>query len=102
MTTIETKDHDDWLADVRDRLQRNCDEHAANLLDLTATTPDPTEASAHAALLAATRQGLADATEALRRIEEGTYGGCEVCGATIPLERLEIIPQARTCVSCRR
>jgi RNA polymerase-binding transcription factor DksA len=99
MTTIDITDG--WLADARDRLARTRDEHTANLLDLTAVTPEPGETDAHAALLAATRQGLADATEALRRIEEGTYGRCEICGATIPLERLEIIPQARTCVSCR-
>jgi DnaK suppressor protein len=39
---------------------------------------------------------------ALRRIEEGTYGKCERCGETIPAERLEALPTARLCVSCKQ
>jgi DnaK suppressor protein len=39
---------------------------------------------------------------ALRRIEEGTYGKCERCGETIPVERLEALPTARLCVSCKQ
>ncbi len=34
---------------------------------------------------------------ALRRIEDGTYGVCEVCGEEIELDRLEANPAARTC-----
>lgn len=102
MTTIDTVDHDDWLADIRDRLTQARDEQFARVNELTATTPDAAEAAAHAAMLAAARQSLADATAALQRIEDGSYGRCEVCGAAINPERLEIIPHARTCVSCRR
>ncbi|WP_018215292.1 TraR/DksA family transcriptional regulator [Salinispora vitiensis] len=39
---------------------------------------------------------------ALTRLEEGTYGFCEGCGAAIPVERLEIFPSATTCVSCKQ
>jgi RNA polymerase-binding transcription factor DksA len=38
---------------------------------------------------------LADIEDALRRLEEGTYGRCEVCGRPIPDERLEAFPTAR-------
>jgi RNA polymerase-binding transcription factor DksA len=31
---------------------------------------------------------LADVEHALRRLDEGTYGTCEVCGKVIPDERL--------------
>jgi DnaK suppressor protein len=34
---------------------------------------------------------------ALKRIEEGTFGSCEVCGAEIAPERLEANPSATTC-----
>ena len=37
---------------------------------------------------------------ALRRIEAGLYGVCEVCGTAIPMERLEVLPYATTCVTC--
>jgi RNA polymerase-binding transcription factor DksA len=36
-------------------------------------------------------------THALKRIEEGTYGVCEIGGETIEVERLEANPAARTC-----
>ncbi|WP_018219903.1 TraR/DksA family transcriptional regulator [Salinispora pacifica] len=39
---------------------------------------------------------------ALTRLEEGTYGFCEGCGAAIPVERLEIFPSATTCVTCKQ
>jgi DnaK suppressor protein len=36
----------------------------------------------------------------LERIEEGTYGQCEECGAKIPKSRLNAIPYATLCVRC--
>ena|SRR5438128_1941849 len=36
----------------------------------------------------------------LTLIEAGTYGRCEDCGEPIPVERLEILPAATTCVFC--
>ena len=41
---------------------------------------------------------LADVEHALRRLDDGTYGTCEVCGKVIPDERLEAIPTARLCL----
>ncbi|HEY2428208.1 MAG TPA: TraR/DksA C4-type zinc finger protein [Acidimicrobiales bacterium] len=38
---------------------------------------------------------LTDIDDALRRLEDGTYGQCEVCGRPIPDERLEANPTAR-------
>jgi DnaK suppressor protein len=37
---------------------------------------------------------------ALERIEDGTYGECEECGAKIPKTRLNAIPYATMCVKC--
>ena len=41
---------------------------------------------------------LADVEHALRRLDDGTYGTCEVCGKPIPDERLEAMPAARLCL----
>jgi DnaK suppressor protein len=38
--------------------------------------------------------------EALERIERGEYGTCSDCGEPIPIERLEALPTATTCVQC--
>ncbi|GLV59683.1 hypothetical protein KDH_65090 [Dictyobacter sp. S3.2.2.5] len=35
---------------------------------------------------------------ALKRIDEGTYGLCRVCGQPIPARRLEALPWAELCV----
>jgi len=40
-----------------------------------------------------------DVLSALERIEQGTYGTCEVGGEQIPLERLEANPAAKTCIA---
>ena len=39
---------------------------------------------------------------ALERLQEGSYETCEVCGSTIDPERLEALPWATECVSCKR
>lgn len=44
---------------------------------------------------------LAEIERALRKMDEGTYGSCDVCGKTIPPERLEALPQAALCLDCR-
>jgi RNA polymerase-binding transcription factor DksA len=43
---------------------------------------------------------LEEVRQALRRMDDGTYGTCEVCESPIPFERLEAIPHARRCVAC--
>jgi DnaK suppressor protein len=53
-------------------------------------------------LIVSSRRALADTAEALRRMAEGTYGTCKRCAASIPLERLEILPQTRFCLPCQR
>ena len=41
---------------------------------------------------------LAEVHDALRKLEEGTYGVCEACGRPIPAARLEAKPSARFCL----
>jgi RNA polymerase-binding transcription factor DksA len=41
---------------------------------------------------------LAEVRRARRRVADGDYGTCEVCGRPIPAERLEVRPWAVRCV----
>ncbi|GHO42527.1 TraR/DksA family transcriptional regulator [Ktedonospora formicarum] len=41
---------------------------------------------------------LQQVTDALKRIEDGTYGRCIDCGKPIPEKRLEALPWAARCV----
>ncbi len=43
---------------------------------------------------------LAKIEAALDRIEDGSYGECEECGAKIPKQRLLAVPYATMCVKC--
>lgn len=40
--------------------------------------------------------------QAIGRIDAGTYGTCSRCGQEIPAERLDAVPYAVLCVSCKR
>ena len=42
---------------------------------------------------------LREVEEAVKRLDEGRYGLCEVGGEPIPDERLRALPEARTCVA---
>ena len=41
---------------------------------------------------------LGDLDTALRKIDDGTYGMCEICHQAIDPERLEAMPGTRTCI----
>ena len=45
---------------------------------------------------------LAEIDAALRRIDEGTFGICAVCGEPIGEERLEAVPYATLCIDDKR
>lgn len=47
------------------------------------------------------RRSIADIDRALARLEAGTYGDCDQCGAAIAPERLDALPQTRSCGQCR-
>jgi RNA polymerase-binding protein DksA len=47
------------------------------------------------------RKSLYELDDALKRIEEGTFGVCQVCSSLITKVRLKALPQARLCVKCQ-
>ncbi len=51
-------------------------------------------------LLGPKRQELEAIEEALQRLENGSYGLCEVCGQPIEPRRLEIMPETPLCRAC--
>ncbi len=101
--------------DPRAILERERDELRAQVAELTSAPRDPM-----AALSFGKRVGegtspavdriaqvdvhrrlgekLADVERALEKLDEGTYGTCDVCGEPIPPERLDAMPSATRCV----
>jgi DnaK suppressor protein len=74
-------------------------------------SPDPGNAEASSAKLEYAKElsieqntldVLGKVERALELIDEGTYGICESCGKSIPLNRLDVLPYATLCVDCAR
>jgi DnaK suppressor protein len=53
------------------------------------------------AVLEIEAESLRSTVEALRRLDEGTYGTCADCGAAIASARLGAVPFALRCVRCQ-
>ncbi len=104
-------------ATVRAVLEAEREALRAELAELTAAPRDPvgavsfgkrvgegtTQAVERIAQVDAARRldaKLRDVERALGKLEEGSYGICEDCGAAIAAERLEAIPWAVRCVAC--
>jgi DnaK suppressor protein len=43
---------------------------------------------------------LARTERALAKLDEGTYGACDACGAPIPEARLQAMPDSVLCLAC--
>ncbi len=48
------------------------------------------------------RKLIAKIKEALKRIDEGTFGICEGCGEEISIKRLEARPVTTYCIECKK
>ena len=92
-------DHYERLCDERDRLlARDC-----STPESFSTKPDELADAGAAETIqgmtlvsaAATKEVLHEVLDALRRMERGTYGICEITGEPIEETRLEAIPWAR-------
>lgn len=71
--------------------------------------PDPTDRASHETdtnfLLRVKdreRRLITKVKEALKRIEDGTYGVCELCGEEISVKRLEVRPVTTCCIECKK
>jgi DnaK suppressor protein len=62
---------------------------------------DLSETDRARAVLAAAKVQLTAVSDALERIEHGTYGTCADCSSPIPEGRLDARPEASRCVKCQ-
>lgn len=90
------------LASDREAREATIANHADVVSELTGQVDSDSMLERELAEAAIARAGEAirDIDVALARMDAGTYGLCDSCGAQIPLERLEVIPHARVCVGC--
>ena len=76
-------------------------EHAGLGNHMADDATDLFEQEKNLALLENTSTLLFQVESALRRVDQGTYGACDCCGALIDRARLETRPYASLCVTCK-
>lgn len=84
------------LAETGELMSSSADNHLAD------TASETFERELDEGLEADAERQLRDVEAALGRLEDGTYGTCDVCGKPIPEERLEAIPWTTLCVDDAR
>ncbi len=107
---------------MKHRLEAKRDELKSNISGLTEAHPTPTdpieanegpndfedqavdflEIQKEQSLLVNEQSLMTEVMQALKRIDEGIYGRCVVCGNPIPEKRLEAIPWASRDVKCEQ
>ncbi|MCW2648411.1 MAG: DnaK suppressor protein [Pseudonocardiales bacterium] len=83
--------HRSFRCDQLDQLRR-----AALLPGRTATDREINES-----LVTGAQAALREVMQALRRMGDGSYGSCAHCFEPLPIERLEVLPQAALCMTCQ-
>lgn len=105
------------LLDLRDRLIDGIEFHASDNLRRTQrdASSDLSAYSFHMAdagtdnfdrefalsMVTNSQEALYEINDAIKRIENGTFGVCEMCGKPIPRARLDAIPWTRYTVDCQ-
>ena len=99
LLTEQLRAHDEQVRDKQqEALEMNADDGVKDSVDMSLQ-----DVNQEIALRLGEResQTVAEIDEALRRINEGTYGTCERCGKPIPEARLEALPAARFDAACQ-
>jgi len=75
---------------------------AAGVDNLGATATATFDRELESGLEEGAQQTLGDVELALRKLDDGSYGVCEICGEPIGAARLSAIPWARLCIADQR
>lgn len=101
------------LEEEKSRLEEQIEDYERDLEEARLTesssdrSPDPGNAEASSMKLEYAKELsieqnsidlLNKVNRALERVEAGTYGTCESCGNSIPVERLDVLPYTTLCV----
>lgn len=97
------------LLDLRERLlnqmsglaKESAEEMASYSLHMADSGTDNFDRDFALSLLSSDQDAIYEIEEALKRIEKGTYGVCELTGKTIPKARLDAIPWTRFTVEAQ-
>ena len=98
----------DLLNDRLGTLIQEAEKTVSGMTDEEETFPDPTDRAAMESdrnfllrIRDRERRLILKIKSALERIDEGTFGICEVCGEEISEKRLKVRPVTTLCIDCK-
>jgi len=89
------------LMKVKNSVTMNKEEALDEVRDAADIASDYYERELAMGLSETERHRLQEVEDALERIENGSYGKCEICGGQISAPRLEALPFAKFCIECQ-
>lgn len=113
MTHVDLDDMQALLVAEKDQLEEELASHGrktggdwqgsstevkASSADFTEIADQIEELATNVPIVEELEKRYREVTAALKRIDDGNYGKCEVCGKEIPADRLEANPAATTCI----
>jgi len=115
-TAVDTEHFKQRLLDERARVQEALDylheENPGSMEDETQEIPSDNHPADYASITVDREidytleeneeRVLVAIDDALKRIDDGTFGTCRSCEQQIALERLEALPYTTHCVDCKR
>ena len=108
MNQRQTKLFQRLLVRRKQELLDEAERTVGGMTDSKENFPDPTdraslESNRNAMLRIRDRERklITKIEDALKRIEEGSYGFCEACGGPIGIDRLKARPVTTLCIDCK-
>lgn len=109
MKTSERDYFRELLIDWQDQLQRQASHALVGLLDVSVCASDlldraSLETERDLTLRIRDRESklIRKIKSALKRIDDGVFGICEICGEKIAINRLKARPVTTYCIDCKR
>ncbi len=109
MKKSELKKYRELLIDWQEQLLERADQTINGLLDSTVHASDIIDRASlqtdrDLALRIRERESklIRKIKKALKRLDDGTFGICELCGEEIALKRLKARPVTTSCIDCKR
>ena len=88
------------LQRYREELERVEEELAARDVEIVERSAEEWDAVVLSKLGDVDMRSIVAVTEAIARVDNGTYGQCMICGDRIGAARLEALPEATKCIEC--
>ncbi len=92
---------EDILKEIMESMKKESNESRFELVDILDLAGDERNRELSLILCDRDRNKILEIEEALKKIDQGTYGICERCRKKINENRLKVVPFARLCVPCK-